>query len=107
MGLFDDHIARTAGYIEEMRALGRPVRELPSTCGSSRALPLKVGPGAGTGLVMKSETFLELGSPTAGSCAFALFTERPSLVDDGRVRLVGPDIQEACGGTLPVGPVII
>ena len=107
MGLFDEHVARTEGYIEEMRALGRQVRELSSVGGSSRAQPFKVGPGAGTGLVMKSETFLELGSPTAGSCALALFTEQPSHVADGRVRLIGPDIQKASGGTLPFGQVII
>jgi CO dehydrogenase/acetyl-CoA synthase beta subunit len=107
VGIFDEQIEKTAGYVQEMRSLGRQVREL-SAPDESPGSPLpRVGPGAGTGLVPKSETFLELGSPTAGSCAFALHTDRPALVADGRVWLIGPDIQETSGGTLPFGQVII
>ncbi len=107
MALFDEYIEKTGGYVEEMRAIGRQVRDLSSVARSSGPLPFEVGPGAGTGLVMKSEAFLELGSPSAGSCAFALYTRQASLVDDGRVCLIGPDVQEAPGCTLPFGQVII
>lgn len=112
MGLFDSHIGRMEGYVGEMRALGRSVRELSGAAGPSgisgppSASPFRVGRGAGSGLVMKSETFLELGSPAAGSCAFALCTERPELVHDERIRLVGPDVPEVPGGTVPFGQVI-
>lgn len=56
---------------------------------------------------MKSETYLELGSPTAGSCALALYTERTSLVQNSRIRVVGPDVRESPMDTMPFGQVII
>lgn len=109
MAAFDVHIEQTAGYVEEMRAQGRQVRELSGAAyGADHApLPFKIGPGASPGIVMKSETFLELGSPATGSCAFALYTEKLPLVQDGRIRLIGPDVQESPAATLSFGQVII
>jgi len=104
MAIFEEYIEQTARYVEKMRREGRLVRE---QLGLSTLLPFKVGPGAGSGLVMKSDTFLELGSPTAGSCAFALLTDQPSHISDGRVCLIGPDVQESASGTLPFGQVIM
>jgi CO dehydrogenase/acetyl-CoA synthase beta subunit len=136
MALFDEHIRETGRYVERMRAAGRPARELwnergvagpADEAGATAApaggtgagaafgapaapspLPFKVGSGAGPGLVLKSETFLELGSPTAGSCAFALLTQETGLVHGGRITLIGPDIPEcAAGATVAFGQVII
>jgi CO dehydrogenase/acetyl-CoA synthase beta subunit len=110
MGIFDEHIGLVDGYLERLRGEGRQAREFPPEAGQadpSAPSPFRVGPGAGTGLVLKSDTFVELGSPTAGSCAFALYTGDSSLVRDGRIRLVGPDIQESASGTLSFGQVIL
>jgi CO dehydrogenase/acetyl-CoA synthase beta subunit len=103
MSLFDDHIEQIARYLVRMRATGRPVREM-----QAGGLLFKVGPSAGPGLVLKSETFMELGSPTVGSCALVLLTEEAALVRDGRITLVGPDMTECEPGvTLPFGQVIV
>ena len=110
MAIFDAYIEQTSGYVEEMREKGRHVRELSrASCSADLpvSLPFKVGPGASPGIVMKSDTFLELGSPTTGSCAFALYSDHASLIQDGRVRLIGPDVQESPSATLPFGQVII
>jgi CO dehydrogenase/acetyl-CoA synthase beta subunit len=107
MAIFDAYIELTSGYVEELRAAGRQVRELSLAGDPPPPLPLKIGPGAGSGLVLKSDTFLELGSPTAGSCAFVLSSERTSLIRDGRVRLIGPDVRESPAGVLPFGQVIM
>jgi CO dehydrogenase/acetyl-CoA synthase beta subunit len=108
MSLFDEYIEQTGRYVEEMRAAGWQVREVSRGVSLADPLPFKVGPGAGPGLVMKSETFLELGSPTAGSCALALSTAQTSLVRTGRIRVIGPDILECPpGATVPFGQVII
>ncbi|MHB8111762.1 MAG: carbon monoxide dehydrogenase [Syntrophorhabdaceae bacterium] len=106
MAVFDKYIMETARYVEKMCDSGRQVREF-SCADLSRPLPLRVGPGAGDGIIVKSDTHLELGSPAAGSCAFVLYSNRISLVHDGRVRLVGLDIPEAPPGTLSFGQVII
>jgi CO dehydrogenase/acetyl-CoA synthase beta subunit len=110
--LFDRHIGQTDRYVDEMRAAGRQVRELPSPAWlrdpAGKPLPFRVGPGAGPGLVMKSDTFLELGSPTVGSCAFTLLTEKTALVRPGRIRLIGADVLECPpAATVPFGQVII
>lgn len=110
MAMFDAYIELTDRYVEEMRAQGRLVRELSRTSSPadlSAMLPFRIGPGASPGIVMKSDTFLELGSPTAGSCAFALSSDHPSLIRDGRVRLIGPDVPEAPLATLSFGQVIM
>lgn len=107
MAIFDEYIEQTSAYVEEMYAQGRQVRELFCPTELSAPLSFKVGPGASSGLVMKSDTFLELGSPTVGSCAFALYTEQVSLIQDGRVRLIGPDIQESPSAILPFGQIIL
>jgi len=105
---FDEHIQAARRYVDDKRRAGRRVRVFSCAAETPNPLPFKVGPGAGTGLVMKSEAFVELGSPTAGSCAFALQTDRASLVQHGRIILIGPDIQESpAGSTLPFGQVIM
>jgi CO dehydrogenase/acetyl-CoA synthase beta subunit len=106
MAAFDACIKKTARYVEKMRDAGRQVREFSCT-DRSRPLPFSVGTGAAPCIVLKSDTFLELGSPTAGSCAFVLYSNHTSLVQDGRVHLIGPDIQESQSGTLSFGQVII
>lgn len=105
---FDEYIDETHHYVKHLRSAGRQVRELSGYAGSAGSMPFKIGPGAGTGLVMKSETFVELGSPTAGSCALVLYTDALSRVQHGRTRLIGADIQESpAGSTLPFGQVLI
>jgi len=106
MTAFDDHIRQVTDFVATMRAHGRPVRQfaLPSGTNDLRAgLPIQVGPGANPRIILRSETFAELGNPDAGSCGFGLWTGNPSLLADGRVTLVGPDIAESPLGSLPFG----
>ena len=82
--------------------MGRPVREfaVPSSVEALKeGLPIRVGPGANPKIILRSETFVELGDPTAGSCAFVLWTDTPSLIRNGRITLIGPDVQEARGAS--------
>lgn len=106
MAVFDKYIRETAGYVEKMRNAGRQIREFTPTdlsCPSS----FNMGPRAGAGIIVKRDTYLELGSPVTGSCAFVLYSNCISLVHDGRVRLVGLDIPQSPPGALSFGQVII
>lgn len=106
MTTFDIYIDQISDYVDAMCKNGRLARE--TSCANSRFfLPFKVGTGASSGLVMKSDTFVELGSPTAGSCAFAVVTNQVTQLTDGRIRLIGPDIAESPVETLPFGQVIL
>ena len=110
MTILDAYIERTAEYIEAARSIGRPVKTFsaPPSVGELReGLPVNVGPGASTGLILRADSYLELGNPEAGSAAFLLFTDDSSRVKDGRITLVGPDVQESAGRSLPFGQVLI
>jgi CO dehydrogenase/acetyl-CoA synthase beta subunit len=110
MAIFDAYFKKIAEYVEALRGEGRQVREVDSPGTASElkeGLPVRVGPQAGGGLILRGDTFLELGSPEAGSCAFVLWTDQLSLVRDGRVTLIGPDITESEGASLPFGQVVM
>ena len=110
MTAFDDHIRQVAAFVATMRRQGRPVRQFTLPRGVDElcaGLPIQVGAGANRGIILRSETFVELGNPDAGSCGFGLWTENPSLLEDGRVTLVGPDIAESPLGSLPFGQVVM
>lgn len=110
MTAFDDHIRQVAEFVATMRRQGRSVRQfaLPPGANDLRAgLPIQIGAGANPGIILRSETFVELGNPDAGSCGFGLWTENPSLLQDGCVTLVGPDIAESPLGSLPFGQVVM
>ena len=110
MTVFDVYIQKVAEYVEAMRARGREIRTfqapLPSVRHGKR-LPIRVGPGANPGIILRDDTSVELGNPEAGSSAFLLLTDSPSLLNDGRITLIGPDIKESAGKSLPFGQVLM
>jgi len=110
MPTFDAQVSSVAEYVETLRALGRPTREfaLPASVdGLREGLPVRVGAGANPKIILRGDTFVELGSPDAGSCAVVLWTETPSLIRDGTVTLIGPDVREAAGSSLPFGQIVL
>lgn len=110
MARFDQYIEKVSSYIEEMRSGGGPLREFDHSGSPEElraGLPVEVGPGANPGIVLRGDTFVELGNPKAGSCAALLWTDRPSLLRDGRITLFGPGIQESAEASLPFGQVLL
>jgi CO dehydrogenase/acetyl-CoA synthase beta subunit len=110
LAVFDAYIRKMAEYVEDMRTDGRRIREFDRPGDPASLLDglrIQVGPEAGQGVVLRGETFAEMGSPDAGSCAFPLWTASPDHVKDGRITLIGPDIPESRGSSLPFGQVLI
>jgi len=58
------------------------------------------------GIVLKSDTFLELGGPFAGSVAMTLQTNDESLVLEDKITLIGEDIYES-ETAIPFGQLIL
>ena len=109
-GIFDPYLKKLADYVDGMRAGGRQIREFNGSASVTdllQGLPVRVGPGASSGIVLRGDTFVEMGSPDAGSCAFVLWTDNPSLIRDGKITLVGPDIPESEGDSLPFAQVLL
>lgn len=110
MAIFDVYVKKLAEYAAEMRKKGRQVREIDCPAAVSKlleGLPVQVGPQASSGIILRGDTFMELGNPDAGSCAFLLWTDNPSLIRDGKITLIGPDIPQSSGASLPFGQVLM
>jgi CO dehydrogenase/acetyl-CoA synthase beta subunit len=110
MAPFDVYFKAIADYVADLRNSRKPFRE--TICAASggnyfRDLPVRVGRAAQPGIILKEDTGVELGNPRVGSCAFMLWTDRPSLITDNRITLIGPDIQESSGSSLPFGQVLM
>lgn len=58
-------------------------------------------------IILREDTFVELGGPKTTSSASVPWTDNLKLVEDGLITLVGPDIQGANDGFLPLGQMVI
>jgi CO dehydrogenase/acetyl-CoA synthase beta subunit len=100
MDLFEKHISLIRGFLNEKRTAGA-LREL--ACTDAGAWPR----GGGRNVVLGQDMELELGNPRQESVSFMIWTDDPSKVRDGIVSLIGPDIPEAAGKSLPFGKIVI
>jgi CO dehydrogenase/acetyl-CoA synthase beta subunit len=110
MSIYDAYIPKITEYVTDLQAKGRQVRGFRCPSDVSQlleGLPVRVGPGASQGIILRSDTFAEIGNPEAGSCAFLLWTNNPTLVTDGKITVIGPDIPESPDASLPFGQVLI
>jgi len=60
-----------------------------------------------TSIILKEDTRLELGHPSMGSCYANLATRDGTLVENGRVTLLGPDIPEIKAETVPFAQIAL
>lgn len=110
MAIFDEHIGRVRGVLDEFRSRGGRWREFrcPGTAEELvKGLPVRVGPGSNPGIILRSDAFAELGSPEAGSTSMVLWTNDISLVHDGLITLIGPDIPESEGANLSFAQILL
>lgn len=106
---FDEHIEKLGKYLSDL-GKERQYREINCPAGVAElieGLPVHVGPQDGANIILKEDTAVELGNPSVASCAFVLWTPNSPLIKDGRITLVGPDIQEAVGESLPFAQALI
>lgn len=110
MAIFDPYINSINQYAEELKRKDRQKRvlfSLSDTAGIKSLLTPGTGRKSGSSIVLKCDTFLELGNPAAGSCAITLYTDKPEILQDGRITLIGPDVKESATNVLPFGQIIM
>ena len=56
-------------------------------------------------IILKEDTHLELGHPSVGSCSATLATQDSSLIENGRISLIGPEIFELEEGLVPFAQI--
>jgi CO dehydrogenase/acetyl-CoA synthase beta subunit len=97
---FDDLIKEIREFIEHLNNEGqtRTFHERNVTPWAS---------GGKRNIVLKSDMGVELGNPSDESTSFLVFTNRIDLVQDGVIRLEGPDIGECENRHLPFGKIVL
>ncbi len=100
MQLLEESIRELRAYVDERRARGA-LRELLAC--DAAAWP----EGRRGNVVLRADTAVELGSPEQESVALLVWTEALPLVRDGVLTLVGPEVGESAGRSLPFGKVAI
>lgn len=63
--------------------------------------------GKGRNVVLSEDMALDLGNPQMNSVSCLIWTQATGLVQDGRISLIGPDIKESSGKSLPFGKVVL
>ena len=106
---FDAYVARLNEYVEEVgERRGIKRIDCPTNVDELTAsLPVNVGEREKATIILKEDTAVELGNPSVASCAFILWPSNPTLVRDGRITLIGPDIPESLGRSLPFAQILI
>ena len=97
-------------YITRKKREGRQIREIfcPRNAGELLlGCPFQIDDLADANIILKEDTFAELGPPGRASCHFILISPNPGRLKNGRMTLIGPDISEAASKTLPFGQVLV
>lgn len=96
MNIFDD-------LIEDIQKLrqGKPMQVSGGKPGNDYP------PAPENNLILGQDTAMELGNPKDASASFLMWTEKPELVENRRISLLGPDISETQNTRLPFGKVVI
>lgn len=110
MAEFDEQILAIRAFLKDRQEAGWPLRQ--TRCAVSpddllRGLPVRFGPGNPSPVILREDTFAELGNPVNGSASMVLWTRQAELVRDGLITRIGPDIPDAAGQSLPFGQVLL
>jgi CO dehydrogenase/acetyl-CoA synthase beta subunit len=104
MALFDPYFALIRDYEDDLRIKGRIVSAWSA---DQSRVERDSGGQTRSPLILKEDTAVELGGPATEGTAFLLWTDDVSLVSEGRVTLIGPDITETTTNMLPFGQVTL
>lgn len=109
MAGFDAFIAELRDAVDALSGEHRRrEHHWPGPAGAAvEGLCVKVGPGSNKGIILRSDTYVEMGNPIAGSLALTWWTDDPTLVVDGRITLVGPDIPESESESMAFAQVLM
>ena len=58
-------------------------------------------------IILSTDTAIELGHPQTESLAFLMWSDLPDKVTDGRITLIGPDLDGLAWGKAPFGKIIL
>lgn len=100
MGMLDTCLKELRGFLDSKR-------ELCSVTEIRHSKKVSWPPGGGRNVVLSRDMAVELGNPSDESVSFVLWVDKPDLVRDGVITIVGCDLSEGAGGSLPFGKVVV
>ncbi|MFO7965612.1 MAG: hypothetical protein R6U50_16930 [Desulfobacterales bacterium] len=107
MDIFDDTIAEIRQWYDKRRPGGNARSYTIADTGAAGIRSASGKRDSAVNIILKEDTYLELGHPSAGSCSASLATRNADLVVDGRITLTGPDILEMHHARSAFGQIII
>jgi CO dehydrogenase/acetyl-CoA synthase beta subunit len=107
MDIFDECIKEVRAWFRQKENAGEARLFEAEASGLASGTNDSRGAEKGPGIIFKEDTRLELGHPSEGSCSATLATSDSSLIEDGRITLVGPDIGETDLDRLPFAQIAI
>ena len=110
MAEFDEQILAIRGFTRKREEEETPLSEAHCTGSPDdlvRGLAVRFGSGTPPSVILKEDTFVELGNPVHGSASMVLWTRQVELIRDGLIARIGPDVPEAEGQSLPFGQAIL
>lgn len=104
MNPFNPYFNVIKDYIDELRQRDRTVRVWFA---DKRTPTMKSSANSLWSRVLQEDTAVELGGPMTAGTIFFLGTDDVSLIHDGSITLVGPDIIETMDRIVPFGQVVL
>jgi CO dehydrogenase/acetyl-CoA synthase beta subunit len=105
--IFDDTIKEIRYWFRQKEAEGHTRHHAVPTPVETASSPTINRVQKNPNVILREDTHLELGHPSVGSCAATLATHDSSLVEDGCISLVGPDVSEMEGQRIPFAQIAI
>ena len=97
MELFGETFTDIRNYIEGKKCLSLVAAEQKTPWPS----------GKGRNVVLSDEMAVELGNPQMNSVSCLIWTQKPDLIRDGKITIIGPDIKASHEKSLPFGKIVL
>jgi len=97
MELFEETLTGIRKYIKEKNCRSVTVAEQKKSWLS----------GQGRNVVLSDDMAVELGNPQMNSVSCLIWTQKPDLIGDGKIHLIGPDIKDSKDRSLPFGKIVL
>jgi CO dehydrogenase/acetyl-CoA synthase beta subunit len=100
MGLFDKQFEAVTAFLDQKKSQGMV---------SERTHKEKTGwpSEKNRNLVLSQDCAVELGNPKDASTSFLLWVNDPTLLKNGRISVVGPDLAQLSGKQVSFGKIVI
>lgn len=98
--MFAKQLNEIRGFVKEKRRAGI-VSHVTAT------QPVTWPHGDTGNVVFATDTAVELGHPRQGSCSTLMWVYNAGLVRDGAITVIGPDLADCAGKSVPFGKIVL